>query len=371
MNAITLGNPNLFVKGMVEAVICDPDSGNIIGYDNVSSESAVTTSVNMGEISGGFGNPLLINIPDTTRISGNLTSQAFSLKQRALASGGEITMGGTIPYCETITAVNGTLTVTKQPALAYGQASTDTVGWCYVRPHGSQTYQGTNYGVNLLTKVVDFSANGSDIYDVFYFINSNAAEVLALPSSFSPSVATIRLKYGVYAKQNNSVSSGTLQGYLYFIVPRAQFVGEAGVGANQTSNSTTDYSWTALMPDSTMMECIQCGDRTADYAYYIYCPCDLSSARIVSLGVIGGNNISFPKGGSARINLIATYDNGYTGVPVYSELTFTSSNPDFDITANGVVDCDAPIGTTSTAIITVSTGVTGGISITVNATATA
>ena len=367
MIAITLGSPNLFVKGMVEVIITDPTTGNIIGYDNVSSESAVSTSVNMGEVTGGFGNPLLINIPDTTRISGTLTSQAFSLQQRALTSGGKISMAGIIPYCETVVA-GEYLTVTKQPALAYGQPSSDSNGWCYVRPHGQGTYQGTNYGVNLSTKVVDFVATPGTSYDVFYFTAANAAEVLTLPASFNPTVATVRLKYGVYAKQNNSVSNGTLQGYLYFVVPRAQFTGDAGVGANQTSNSTTDYNWTALMPDSNMMECVDCGANDSDYAYYIYAPCDMTQNRIVSLGVIGGNSISFAMDRSARIPLVAVYDNGYAGTPIYSDLTFTSTNnPDFSITQDGVVTASGPAGSDASAIIRISTGT---ISIDVTATAT-
>lgn len=290
MNAITLGDPNLFVKGMVEVVVTDPETGNIIGYDNVASESAVSTSVNMGEITGGFGNPLLINIPDTTRISGTLTSQAFSLQQRALTTGGNVSANGVVSYCETITASTTTLTVTKQPVKAYGQNDSDTTGWCYVRPHGSATYQGTNYEVNLTTKaVVNFTATVGTQYDVFYFVNLISSEVLALQSSFNPAVATVRLKYGVYAKQNNSISHGTLAGYLYFVVPRAQFTGDAGIGANQTSNSTTSYDWVALMPDSNLMDCSNCGANSDDYAYYIYAPCGDANSAItgfLSLGPI-------------------------------------------------------------------------------------
>ena len=94
MNAIKLGDPNLFVKGIADVTITDYKSGNIIGFDKVASEGSITSSVNMGEITGGIGNPLLLTIPDTTRLTGSLTSQAFSMEQRALTSGGEITVGG-------------------------------------------------------------------------------------------------------------------------------------------------------------------------------------------------------------------------------------------------------------------------------------
>lgn len=327
MQAITLGNPNLFVKGMVEAIVTDPTTGNIIGYDNVSSESAVSSSVNMGEITGGFGNPLLINIPDTTRITGTLTSQAFSLQQRALTSGGTLSYNGTASVCETITATATTITVTKQPVKAYGQPASDSYCWCYVRQHGSATYVGTNYGVDPDTRNVDgFTAVIGQQYDVFYFTSMASAQVLALPASFNPSVATIRLKYGVYAKQNNSVSNGTLQGYLYFVVPRAQFTGDAGIGANQTTNSTTAYDWTAVMPDSNMMECADCGDNDSDYAYYIYVPCGGDDVSVVGLAVIGGG-LALSNGTTKQIPIVYVMDDGTTVTPEYSNMSYQSSAP--------------------------------------------
>lgn len=335
MQAITLGNPNLFVKGMVEAIITDPNTGNIIGYDNVSSESAVTSSVNMGEITGGFGNPLLINIPDTTRITGTLTSQAFSLQQRALTSGGKVAYNGTASYCEQITASGTTLTVTKQPVKAYGQLASDTKCWCYVREHGNGTYMGTNYGVNPTSKQISgFTAVSGTVYDVFYFISMASAQVLALPTSFNPSVATIRLKYGVYAKQNNSVSNGTLQGYLYFVVPRAQFTGDAGIGANQTTNSTTAYDWAALMPDNNMMECADCCCKTGtDYAYYIYVPCGGDDAAVTGIAVVGGG-VSVANGATSQLPILLVMEDGSTVTPDYQTMTYQSS-------ANGVATVNA------------------------------
>lgn len=323
MNAITMGNPNLFVKGMVEVIVTDPETGNIIGYDNVASESAVNTSVNMGEITGGFGNPLLINIPDTTRISGSLTSQAFSLQQRALMTGGSVTQTGVVSYCETITATGTTLTVTKNPVKAYGQNESDTNGWCYVREHGAATYPGTNYEIDLTTKnVVNFTATSGTQYDVFYFVDLLGSQVLALQSSFNPAVATIRLKYGVYSKTNNSVSHGTLVGYLYFVVPRAQFTGDAGIGANQTSNSTTSYDWVALMPDNNMMDCSNCGANSQDYAYYIYAPCGDQSGNVKSFITLGPVFVEQGQTVDLRKYVYALMKNGDV-VPVKSSMNLS------------------------------------------------
>lgn len=331
MNAITLGNPNLFVKGMVEVVVTDPESGNIIGYDNVASESAVTTSVNMGEITGGIGNPLLINIPDTTRISGSLTSQAFSLQQRALMTGGAITYNSAIPYCETITANSaGYILTTKAPVSGYGQTNGGDP-WCYVREHGATTYTATAYTIQTIAggnyKVNGFTGVSGKQYDVFYFTNMIGAQTLALPSNFNPSVASVRLKYAVYAKQNNSVSNGTLQGYLYFIVPRAQFTGDAGIGASQTNNSTTAYDWIALTPDNNMMDCVSCNGDASDYAYYIYVPCDNTMVDVADVVIVGGNITGDAEYiNSITLPVVLLMKNNTVITPDYSNLTFATSN---------------------------------------------
>lgn len=357
MNAITLGNPNLFVKGIVEAIVTDPSTGNIIGYDNVASEGAITSSVNMGEVTGGFGSPILINIPDSTRITGTLTSQAFSMQQRALASGGATAYNGIGSVCETITASEETLTVTQTPALAYGQPSSDTEGWCYVREHGAASFSGTNYGVNLVSKEVSgFVATSGKQYDVFYFAQSASNEVLALPTSFNPTVVSISLKFGVYAKQNNSVANGTLQGYLYFIVPQAQFTGDLGLSASQTSNGTTDYSWTALMPDSSVMTCDACGTNTSDYAYYIYCPCAASTSAVEALAIIGSGVTVAPEG-SAQIPVVYVMPNGTILTPTYTDLSYQSgADATATVSPGGVVTGVAAGDTEVTVTLTRSTG---------------
>lgn len=339
MNAITFGDPNLFVKGMVEATVADPETGNIIGYDNVASEGAVTSSFNAGEITGGFGNPLLITIPDTARISGTLTSQAFNLQQRALASGGTLDYGGTAPVCETITASGTSLTVSKTPVKAYGQPSTDTYGWCYVRESGATSYSGANYGIDLSSGTVQgFSAVSGTSYDVFYFTAMASAQVLALPTMFAPKVATLTLKFGVYAKQNGSTSNGTLNGYLYFVVPRAEFTGDVGLNASQTANATTAYDWTAVTDDSSsVMKCADCDGNSSDYAYYVYVPCAGATSAVVGLAVIGGN-MTVTADTATQIPVVYIMPDDSTQTPVYTDMTYTvasAATSDLTVSTDG------------------------------------
>ena len=298
MTAITFGNPNLFVKGTVEITINDPATGNIVGYDNVLTDDATETSMNVGAVEGGLHNALILNIPDTTRLSGSVTSQAFSLEQRGHIFGASVSANGITPICETLTASSTSLTVSNVPAKAYGQNDSDTYGWCFVREHGATSWIGTNYNVNLTTKaIVDFTATSGKQYDVQYFIANASAKVLPIPTNFIPDVLSITLKYAVYAKSaDGSIAEGTLYGYLFEVIPRAQFTGNGGKSGSQTTVSTTDYSWTALKPDesASMPNCTSCANAAGNYGYFIFCPCGSNVQDVEYWSIVGGNVHTLP-----------------------------------------------------------------------------
>lgn len=366
MKSINLGSPNLFLKGIAEVYVTDFTTGNIVGYSKLASESAVTSSVNLGEITAGVGNPLVMTIPDTTRLTGSLTSQAFSLQQRSLVCGGNIEYNAIAPVCENITASGATLTVTNAPAKAYGQKSSDTYGWCYVKEVGAESYIGNSFALNLETKQIEnFVATEGKSYVVRYFTAMTSAQVLNIPTNFNPTVATVRIKYVVYAQQNNSVTNGTIQGYLYLVVPRAQFTGNVGLDANQTTNATTDYSWQALAPETDDMDCTDCTSAGSDYAYYVYVPCEGETAAVDNLAVIGGT-IAVATGASAQIPVMYVMENGSLEVPDYSALEYTVEPTGIVTVANGVVSGVE----TGEAVVTISGTGAGGKTITANCSVT-
>lgn len=376
-NGFTLGDPNLFVKGMAEVIITDIETGDIIGYDNVASESSVSTEVNMGEITGGIGNPLLISIPDTTRITGTLTSQAFSLVQRGLTTGGKPTFGGIVQRCiSNVSPIGGTLyvpTTASAPTKSYGQASSDTYGLCYVREHNATEYVGTNYGISLTVDTNGYAVGGevaltvdsSKTYDIMYFTSVASAQVLALQTQFAPRVATVSLKYCVYAQQNGGNTNGTLRGYLYFVVPRAQFTGDAGISASQTENATTSYSWQALMPDSNMIDCEDCGTSDTNYAYYVYIPCGSTTQDVKALAVLGGGVSVVANGAGAQIPVVYYMPDGSTLTPTYTDLTYTKTGSGFTVSAGGVVSGTSAGSGTVTISLTANPTITTTCSVTV------
>lgn len=322
MDAIRLGDSNIFLKGIVEQIYYDPTTGNIIGYDNVATDGAIETEVNLQEITGGFGNPVVGVIPDSTRMTGSYTSAAFSLHTRQLITGGNLHYGGVSPVCETITAIGTTLTVSKTPAKHYAQPLSDEKAWCYVKPVGAANYMGTNYGVDLTTKQVDYTAVAGQEYEVFYFVQNSSAQVLELPDMFNPSVVAISQKYGLFAKQNNTISHGTFLGNLYVVVSRVILNGNAGINANQTDAATTDGSWMALSPDQNMMVCDDCATASKTFAYYIYVPCGGETAAVADLAVIGGG-VSVKVNETAQIPVVYVMPDGSIQTPSYKNLTYT------------------------------------------------
>lgn len=361
MTAITLGTPNLFLKGIAEQTFYDPATGNIVGFDNVASEAAISTSVNLQEVVGGIGNALVGVLPDTVRLTGTYTSQAFSLETRRLITGGVLAYNAVAPVCETITASGTTLTVSKTPAKHYGQPVADTNCWCYVKPQGAANYAGTNYMINPTSKqVVNFAAVASTTYEVYYFAVNASAQSLSIPDVFNPPYVTVSTKYGVYAKQNNAVSGGTLQGWLYVIVPVAILSGDAGVSANQTANATTDGSWMALSPDSAGLSCAECANGGNNLAYYVYVPCGDADQDVVALAIVGGG-VTVAVGGTAQIPVKFVMPNDTLVQPVYADLTYGTPAPagKATISSNGVVTgVSAATGVTATVSYTKGDGTT-------------
>ena len=290
------GNPNLFAQGVVEQTLYDPATGNVVGYDRLASDVAVNYTFEFSEIAAGFQNQLVGLIPHTTRMSGTYTSAAFSLEARALLSGGTAQYGAIAPVCETITATesgsdNYVLQVSKTPSRSYAQDATDPYCWCQVREHGVSTYSGQNYGVDPTTKIVNgFTPVSGKEYDVFYFTSLAQARSLGMSAAADPSAVTVQQKWGIYASQNGNKKSGTLQGFLYVIVPLAILEGDGGINGNQTTNATTSYNWRAITSNDNIPSCNSCERNDNNYAYYVYVPCgNGANNEIVGMYVVGGS----------------------------------------------------------------------------------
>lgn len=351
MNAITLGTPNLFLKGIAEQTFYDPTTGNIVGFDNVASEAAISTSVNLQEVVGGMGNALVGVFPDTVRLTGTYTSQAFSLETRRLITGGILAYNAVAPICETVTGASNKLTVEHTPVKHYGQGAADEYCWCYVKPQGAATYSGQNYKVDPATREVkDYAAEDGKTYEVYYFAENASAQSLSIPDVFNPVNVTVSTKYGVYAKQNNAVTGGTLQGWLYVVVPVAMLTGDAGVSANQTTNATTDGSWMAVSPDSAGLSCADCAQSGNALAYYVFVPCGDATVNVLELAVVGGGVTVTAGGDPVQIPVKYVMPGDMMVQPVYTDLTYVSANTSIATVDNAGMVTGVAAGNTSVTI---------------------
>lgn len=325
MTAFTFGDPNLFVQGVVEQKFRDPTTGDIIGYDKIGNEAAITYAMELSEIVGGFTNQLIGLIPHSARLSGTYTSQAFDLRHRAHLTGGSAEYNGIVPICEEITASGTTLTVTGTPVKSYAQPESDTYAWCDVHEKGASSYQGANYGVNTTNKQVqNFTAVSGKTYIVTYFAHNLSALTASIPVAPNPAVVTVEQKWGVYARQNNSVSHGTLQGYLYVVVPLAMLEGDPGISGNQTTPASTNFNWRAISPFDNMPDCSGCGLPSGNLAYYVYAPCGdsaVSATALVSIGSFVITSTTVPK----KIPVKYLMPDGSLAQPNYSDLTYTAT----------------------------------------------
>lgn len=298
-SGIRFGDSDLFVKGAAEQIFTDPSTGNIAGYDRVSSEAAVSMTVNLAEISGGMGNRLVGVLPDTVRITGTYTSAAFSLTTREAILGGKLAYDASVPFCERITAESETLRVTKTPVPFYGEDG--GACRCYVRDSGSGEQKGTAYGLNPIDGTVEgFTAEAGTVYEVTYYVHNISAQMLPVPSSRNPVIMTVSTRFAVYGRQGKNANQGILRGWLYFIVPRAILSGNAGLDASQTATGTTDGSWIALPDKRENLPFCECGDNLTPAAYYVWVPCGDETASVADIVSIGGG-LTLKAGETTRI----------------------------------------------------------------------
>lgn len=324
--SLTFGDAQLFVKGAAEVIYTDPKSGAICGYEKVLSDAAIHSSVNLAEITAGLGNRLINVIPDTARITGTYTNEAFSLRTRALIMGGTVAYDAVSRFCEKIRAESSVLTLTRQPCLSPEQESGESVCRCYVREVGAGAWRGENYGADPVSwQVLDFTAIPGRTYEITYFIHNPSAVRLPVPTEWNPVMMTVTVRYGVYRRQGTRDSEGAFYGRLSFVVPLAVLTGDAGVNGSQTAHGVTSGSWEAIPAGRENMP--SCCDRSnsSAIAYYVFAPCGDGTEGIADI-VLPGGGLTLKAGQKARLPLKFVMEDGTLTQPDYSLISYLSSD---------------------------------------------
>lgn len=317
----TLNNRPLYAKGTMDVKCFDPGTNDLVYYSNKMSTSQLQSTVNLGAINAGIGNPVVIQIPDTPSLTLNLTAADFSLLGRALAVGGNVTYNGVVPVDEVVEATGTSLTVAQTPVAPLGGC--EVIGYV-----GND---GTAYTIDPATKEVqDFTATAGQKYCVHYYAQNAGAQQFSVETLMNPAVVRTLITIPVYATEGDASNSltGSRVGALYITIPRMQFNGDVSTDGSQTTPVTTVMNGTALSYDEACEAGIQCGSAASPKLAYMVLELFGSPDQFATgLAIVGGEEIDVAVGATATIPVKYVMDDGSLGTPLMSDLSFVSGTP--------------------------------------------
>lgn len=332
MMKATLNNRPLYAKGTMDVKCFDPGTNDLVYFSNKMSTSQLQSTVNLGAVNAGPGNPVVIQIPDTPSLTMNLTAADFSLQGRALAVGGNVTYNGVVPVDEVVEADGAVLKVTQTPAAPLGGC--EIVGYV-----GND---GTAYPIDPVTlELQGFAAEAGQKYCVHYYTASAGAQQFSVDTLMNPAVVRALITIPVYATESRDANplNGSRVGSLYITIPRMQFNGDVSTEGSQTTPATTVMNGTALSYDEAREAGITCGSSASPKLAYMVLELFGSPDQFASgLAVVGGNEIDVAAGQTAPIPVKYVMDDGSLGAPLMSSLDFASASPETaQVSPQGVV----------------------------------
>lgn len=313
-----------------------PLSGEVLYYSNKLTEATGTTSVTMGEIRAGVGNPIVAVIPSDSNATLEITDVNLSLAMRAYQTGGLHGYGAPTLVCQDIVATSNILkiTTTTLGVPVAGQGFSEP--FAYVQEVGAESTlsgDGVPYAINASTyAVTGFSAQSGKTYKVWYWVNAATTEYATVLANIDPTVVNVRLVYPVYSNVKED-GTGSRIGSLVVVYPFLKLNGSAGITGNGSSNATTSISGTAISFEESIVQagCGACSDGSADLVHYLYVPCSNSANAIQGMYLLGGE-FHVSEGEIVRVPFMLMV-NGYPVEPDPALMTYVSSG-------------DLPTGTT-------------------------
>lgn len=339
-----------YVKGTMDVWVYNYTSGDLEFYDNKITANQLQTSVNVGALNAGVGNPVVIQIPDTSAINLTITAQDFSLMARKMQTGGTLSYNAITPVNETIVASGTSLTVSNAPVAPYGLN----------KVIATIDGDGTAYEIDAESKIIQgFQATTGTSYCVRYFTKAASAECLRIGSVFVPEIKMVLIRMPAYTASASADLTGTVCGYYYIYIPRMQFSGKADTEGSQTTAATTDLTGSALSYDDAAQSgaCVNSVDSAL--AYIVYMPVGTVTSQVQAL-VVPGGSVTVAKSGTVQIPVKYLMPDNKVYQPNYGEMTYASAavgtatvNPMGVVTGVAVGDTEVEITLTGTDIKTV------------------
>lgn len=277
-----------------------PGTGEVLYYSNKLTEANGSTSVSMGEIRAGVGNPIVAVIPSDTNASVEITDINLSLAMRAYQTGGLHGYSAPTLVCADIVASGTSISIdaTANGTPVAGQGF--DAPFAYVQTVGegaTVSGTGTPYAIDAANgyAITGFTAASGKTYKVWYWVNKATTEYTTLLANFDPAVVNLRLVYPVYSNVKAD-GTGTRIGSLVVVYPLLKFSGNAGINGNNSSNATTSISGTAISYEEATIGsgCGACTDSAAQLVHYLYVPCDDGNDLIEGLFILNGGDVIGP-----------------------------------------------------------------------------
>lgn len=333
MITATLNGRPLYAKGTMDVKMFDPATNDLVYYSNKMSTSQLASTINLGPINAGIGNPIVIQIPDTPSLTMNLTAADFSLEGRALSVGGNVVYNGVVPVDEAVEANGTTLTVMQTPVAPLGGCN--VVGYI--------NNGGTAYPIDPDTKQIQgFTAVAGTTYCVHYYTTNPSAKQLSIETLMNPAVVRGFITIPVYSTEGSAsnANTGSRVGSLYITIPRGQLASDASTEGSQTTAATTVMNLTALSYDEACEQGIQCGGSSSPkLAYMVLELFGNPDQNVESLAIVGGNDITVTAGSPYTIPVKYEMDNGEIVTPDLTNFIYTPEDGGlyFNVSPNGVI----------------------------------
>lgn len=332
MITATLNGRSLYAKGTMDVKMFDPGTNDLVYYSNKMSTSQLASTINLGAINAGIGNPVVIQIPDTPSLTMNLTAADLSLEGRALSVGGNVTYNGVVPVDEAVAAEGTTITVSQAPVAPLGGC--DIIGYI--------NNEGTAYTIDPTTRELQgFTAEAGQTYCVHYYTQNASAKQFAVDSLMNPAVVRAFVTIPVYSTEGATGSNtGSRVGSLYITIPRGQLSGDVSTEGSQTTAATTVMNLTALSYDEACEQGIQCGGSASPKLAYMVLELNGNpDQNVTALAIVGGEDITVTAGAPYTIPLKYEMDNGDIVTPDLTNFTYTPAEGEtyFAVSPNGVI----------------------------------
>lgn len=345
---IKFTDKRLYLKGTCQAILSDPVTGQIMYFSNKYQSSNITTSVTLGEIRAGIGNPIVAIIPSDSALNVDFKAADFSLWAKAAQVGAALNYNAIDMVCQIVDADSATLKIDVTggtPVAQYGYSK----AFAYVQTVGEAApigITGTPYDISTDGTISGFTATTGKQYKVWYFVNKASAQVAALSTMFDPGVYHFSAQMAVYSNDVTSAQNeGTRVGWVYVIVPRLKMSGTADMTGDQSTADTTSTSGQAIAFDEDTISATCDETQASTLAYYIYVP-DNAAEDISGLAVVGGV-ISVPKSGNAQTPVRYVMANGQLVTPTdYASMkyTLTSAPSGTTVSASGLISAGSTTG---------------------------